>query len=333
MTYDLLAWPVDRAMSKDEAIVEIGERTGTWRIGLGHDRRLDPFVAAMKHRFPGLDRGVSEVPMEFGVHRTWVFMGLPWSYVAGLIEVIGSIAFEAGMALFDPQRDEVALPLPFGTEPLGTSGVEAHERAAERAFELIRQGLPVSADDLPIVGPNANARGAGFKVMSPLGFEITPDIEAEVLADPLRVPTKLQSPEGRAEVLRQLDSTRVEDRHRALSMLGGWDPDPDVRAALRPLLESDDVFVVGQACSALAHQRSVGDLPAMLVAVHRMSPADGGTLEAMLMPLAATLELAKRAGPEAVADAKSKARGWAQSGSGRGHPSARLEAALAELLD
>ena len=35
MSYDLLGWPVDRALSTEEAIAEIQERAGGWPIGLG----------------------------------------------------------------------------------------------------------------------------------------------------------------------------------------------------------------------------------------------------------------------------------------------------------
>ena len=56
MSYDLYAWPVDRAMSADEARVEIGGRSNGWSFGLGHDKRLDPFVQAMERRSRGWGR-------------------------------------------------------------------------------------------------------------------------------------------------------------------------------------------------------------------------------------------------------------------------------------
>src|SRR5688572_25719 len=172
-------------MSVDGARVEILDRSGKWAIGLGRDRRLGPFVRAMQQRYPGLGSPVVELPMEFDVHRNWVFMALPWSYVAGLIEVIAPLAFAEGLALYDPQRDLVALPAPFGTEPLGVEGVGEHERMAEQAFDRILQGTPTGLDGQPL-DVAAESAGDGFRITSPLGFEITPDIEAEVLADPTR---------------------------------------------------------------------------------------------------------------------------------------------------
>jgi HEAT repeat protein len=168
--------------------------------------------------------------------------------------------------------------------------------------------------------------------MSPLGFEITPDIEAEVQADPTRVPSSLQTSERKAELLSQVIDERAAVRHQALTMLTGWDPDPDVRVALRPLLSDDDVHVVRFASMALARQGSPTDLPALLDAVHDMSPADGGTLEAMLGPLMAALDLAALVGPEAVVDVKAKAQAWRVPPT-RGRPSETLlEAELDRLL-
>jgi hypothetical protein len=168
------------------------------------------------------------------------------------------------------------------------------------------------------------ARQAGFATMSPLGFEITPDIEAEVMANPLRVPISLQTPERKAELLHKLtsDRTTAADRHAALQMLGGWDPDAEVQAALRPMLEADDAFVVGSASSGLARQGDPADLAALLAAVHRMSPSDGGTAEAMYMPLQAALQLAARADEDAVPEVKRKAREWLQAPAGA-RPSSR----------
>ena len=108
-------------------------------------------------------------------------------------------------------------------------------------------------------------------------------------------------------------------RHRALAQLAAWDPDEAVAAALRPLLGSDDIFEAGQAAAGLARQRDVTDLPAVLGLLHRVSPADGGSVEAMLVPLRAALDLAALAGPEIVAGVRSRARTW------RGEPRTRRQ--------
>ncbi len=150
----------------------------------------------------------------------------------------------------------------------------------------------------------------GFRVMSPLGFEITPDIEAEALADPGRMPTSLQTPERRAQLIADIESKLVAERHRAIGQLAAWDPDPEVAAALRPLLRSDDIFEASRAASGLARQADVTDLPAVLRLVHELSPDEGGSGEAMIEPLRAALSLAALAGPEIVDGVKARARGW-----------------------
>jgi len=132
----------------------------------------------------------------------------------------------------------------------------------------------------------------------------------EVHADPLRVSSSLQTPERKAELLAALVGSKVGDRHAALGQLAGWDPDDEVADALRPMLRSQDVFEAGQAAAGLARQRDITDLPGVLNVVHRFSPADGGTTEAMLIPLRAALSLAALAGPDAVEGVKSRARQW-----------------------
>ena len=101
----------------------------------------------------------------------------------------------------------------------------------------------------------------------------------------------------------------------AITRLAGWDPDPAVATALRPLLASDDVFAASRAASGLARQRDITDLPALLDLVYRLSPADGGTAGSMLEPLRATLDLAVLAGPEIVEGVRSRARTWRAAGS------------------
>ena len=71
----------------------------------------------------------------------------------------------------------------------------------------------------------------------------------------------------------------------------------EVATALRTLLPSDDVFEAGQAASGLARQGDITDLPALVALIHRMSPADGGTLEAMCAVLPPGLDLARIAVP------------------------------------
>jgi hypothetical protein len=160
---------------------------------------------------------------------------------------------------------------------------------------------------------------AGFHQQSPLGFEITRELRDEYLADPERMPTSLQTEERKAQFLEELAAGRVGARHAAILRLSGWDPDAEVAAALRPLLDSEDVYEAGQAALGLARQGDVTDLPAVMRVLHRVSPADGGTTEAMLQPLRAALALAALATPEIVEGVKVRAREW------RGDPRVRRQ--------
>jgi hypothetical protein len=166
-------------------------------------------------------------------------------------------------------------------------------------------------DDSALTGGGADRLAdAGFHQQSALGFEITRDLRSEYLADPTRMPTSLQTAERKAAFLSELAAARVGDRHGALLRLSGWDPDPEVAAALRPLLESDDVFEAGQAALGLARQADLTDLPAVMRLLHTVSPADGGTTEAMIAPLKAALALAALANPGIVEGVKVRAREW-----------------------
>jgi len=138
VSYQLFAWPVDRAMTTEEAIAEIHERSRRRSFGLGREQRVASFAAQMDEQFPEIGSIRSPIPMEFEVHRTWVFLALPWSMVTDLIGRIAYTAFEQGLALYDPQREIVALPAAFGDAPLALAGVEEHQRmAAEAMLDLM----------------------------------------------------------------------------------------------------------------------------------------------------------------------------------------------------
>ena len=330
MTYDLFILPADRALTVDEAAA-IVDRSGGFPFGIGHDKRLDPFIASMERRYGRL-RGINATPpFEFDIVRSHVFIGIPWVGVEEVVTAVGEAAFEAGVAVWDPQRALVGLPAPHGEAPMTADGTETHVRKAETAFSAIERGAtpadratrrtdPVrrrrngDAEEPPEAEPEA-ARKSAFPQMSPLGFEITPELAAEVAADPRRMPTSMQTPELRDSLVASLADGRVGDRHEAITRLAGWDPDPAVATALRPLLASDDVFEASRAASGLARQQDITDLPALLDLVYRLSPADGGTAGSMLEPLRATLDLAVLAGPEIVEGVRSRARTWRAAGS------------------
>ena len=312
MTFDLLLWPVDRALSADEALAMANTLNTTLPFGIGHDKRLDPFIAEMKGRYPGIG-GPDGPPCEFDVHRDHIFLGVSWSAVAGLVPVVADIAWRTGLAVYDPQQNIVGLPAPFADAPMSAEGVDGHVRTAESAFAAIERGTFSASGDSDAVmrrSVDDQLRAAGFRQFSPLGFEITPDVAAEVLADPMRMPPSMQTTDRKADLIAALSSTAVGARHAAIIQLAAWDDDPEVAAALRTMLGSEDVFEASQAANGLARQGDVTDFPALVDLVHRMSPADGGTLESMLAVLPAALDLAALAGPIAIDGLRSRALEW-----------------------
>jgi hypothetical protein len=337
VTFDLIVWPVARQLSTEEAMAEVERFGGRPSFLGGHDKRLDPFIAAIEARYPGIRRGQGDVPCEFDVMRDHIFLGIPWSRVDEVVRVVAETAWRTGVAVYDPQREAIGLPAPFAGAPMTTSGVEPHIATAERAFDAIERGAAMApgVDDATVIGSVSNElRAAGFRQMSPLGFEITPDIEAEVAADPARLPAKLQTPDRKAELLNDLSSPASGSRHQAIGQLAAWDPDPEVAAALRPMLLSDDVYEASQAATGLARQGDITDFPALLDLVHRMSPGDGGTFEAMLLVLPPALDLARQAGPVALDGLKARARQWRGELSPRAQPwHAEAYRAIDILLD
>ena len=345
MTYDLVVWPVDRALSLDEALSEVERVSHGVAIGLGHDRRLDRFIGEMEKRYPGiLGQAAEPPPCEFDVHRRHVFIGISWSDVEELVAVVAEAAWRTGTAVYDPQRETVGLPAPFAPAPLTVDGVEPHVRRADEAFAAIGRGAARAdgGDDDEVQRAIAEELGAaGFVTTGPLGVDATPQVVPDaaedvpaVAADQNRVPAALQTPELRDQLIAALGSPDAGTRHAAVTQLAGWDHDPEVAAALRPVLALDDVYAACLAATGLARQGDVTDLPAMVSLVYRMSPADGGTLESMLSALPPALDLAAVAGPVALDGLKARARLWRGDPSGREHPwelDARTR--MDELLD
>jgi hypothetical protein len=320
MTFDLTVFPVDRALTYEEAAAEVDRASG-WRLGFGHDRRLDPFLAEMERRYPGVrGAGPDWPPVEVGVTRGAVELGIAWSVVEELVPVICEVAYRAGLAVWDPQRELVGLPAPFAAAPLGPDGLTQHVSLANEAIGAVVAGTMTGEpfdDGRTQQAVSEQLRALGARRMSPFGFEITPELEDEVLADPTRYPPSLQTPDRRAALIAQLADPFSSERHQALVALSAWDADAAVAAALRPVLASDDVFEAGQAAQGLARQGDITDLPAVLNLVHRMSPDDGGTVAAMLLPVMAALSLASLAGPDAVAGVKARVASWRGTAAGR----------------
>jgi len=148
VSYELFAWPVDRPLPAHLAIAEIRVRAERRSLGFGRDRRVQAFASAMDEQYPGLGTASGPIPMEFDVHRDWVRIALPWTMARDLLGPIAWIAFEGGLALFDAQRDLVAMPRPFGRDPLPLADADQHERLAAQALGLLADGvgIPPGAD-------------------------------------------------------------------------------------------------------------------------------------------------------------------------------------------
>jgi hypothetical protein len=153
------------------------------------------------------------------------------------------------------------------------------------------------------------------------------------VAEPTDLTTAPQTPERKAQLLADLAAVHPGARHEALLNLSAWDPDPDVAEGLRSLITSEDVYEAGQAAMGLARQGDVTDLPALVALVHRLSPADGGTVDSMLLPLRAALHLAALAGPDIVEGLKVRARQWRVDRRARPQiPDRELDQQLDDLL-
>jgi hypothetical protein len=279
-----------------------------------HDARLDPFIAEMRRRYWRL-RGIGPLPppFELDVRAGHVFIGIPWSKAAEVSKAVGEAAYHAGLAVLDAQRTAVGLPAPYADTPMSAEGVEPHVASADDAVAALRRGAATApGDGQPDLRRAITDRlaAAGLLTTRPPGRAVTPESAGEDEADPMRLPSSLQTPERRAELIAALGATKSGERHRALGQLARWDPDPAVAAALRPILASDDVFAAGEAATGLARQGDITDLPGVLDLVYRLSPADGGNAETMLIPLRAALALAALGGPMAVDGVKDRARTW-----------------------
>ena len=151
---------------------------------------------------------------------------------------------------------------------------------------------------------------SGGEMWSPMGYQLTEETIVESMADPLRTPSALQTPERKASLIADLGSTKRRARSMALTQLAGWDPDPEVAAALRPLLRTGDEHQRWEAASAMVRQRATDTLDEVLDVVRRASPAEGGSNGTMLLPVQIALELAELIGPDAVARVKSMSSSW-----------------------
>jgi hypothetical protein len=85
----------------------------------------------MTERYPGLHGHEDQRPFEFDLMRKHVFIGVPESAAREVVEVVAEAAWSAGVAVFDPQRESVALPPPYGDAPMGLDGIDAHVGTAD----------------------------------------------------------------------------------------------------------------------------------------------------------------------------------------------------------
>jgi hypothetical protein len=144
VSYELIIWPVDHAMTVEEAIAEMEHASGGLQIGIGHDHRLNAFVETMHERYPGLHGNEEHRAFEFDVMRKHVVIAVPDSAALEVAAVVADAAWSAGVAVFDPQRHLVALPSPFGDAPMSLDGIDASlaDGDAEAIDRMTDEGGP-----------------------------------------------------------------------------------------------------------------------------------------------------------------------------------------------
>lgn len=313
MGYDLFIWPADAAVSHKQAMAKLRRLLEADRPGPPRDPRLAAFAAEVERRNPwmaSMDEPPADVTaFEFSVSRDYAFVGIFWDDVVQVGTEMDELARSHGLLVLDPQAERVALPEALGGEPLDwAAALEGREQFHDLTMQM---GEAFGATFDPVEAmrrTNEDMAAQGFRVSSPMGFDITPGMEAELFADPTRMPSSLQTPEARDRLLRDVHSKKRGTRTRALAQLSGWDPDPAVADALRELLDSDDEGDRFFAVSGIARQRDVGALDAVVAVLEREAAASGGDRISMLSPLRVALDLAALAGREEVGRVRARAR-------------------------
>ena len=191
MTFDLIVWPVDRELSTADALAEVERFGGRPSFLGGHDKRLDAFIEAIEARYPGIRRGQGDIPCEFDVMRDHIFLGISWSRVEEVVQVVAEAAWRTGVAVYDPQREAVGLPAPFAERADDLVGRRAatwrrRRRHSTRSSAAPRSRRARTTATVQRGRSRPSCARPASRHSSPLGFEITPDIEDEVRADPTR---------------------------------------------------------------------------------------------------------------------------------------------------
>jgi hypothetical protein len=306
VTYDLLVFATDRAISAAGAARKLARLADAGSAGTPTDTRLAAFAAEIERRHPWIatgDREPAGAPaFEFDRVPGFIFVGLGWPDVEAVGGEIAALAWATDLAIFDPQQEKVALPARLGgTGPLEWSALPALRDQMDGFLGLLSTSFDGAADEAAATRHVVEAVGSmGGWVESPSGYVLTPEMAAEMLRDPARLPSQLQTPDNRARLLRDLGSKKQRARSQALDQLSGWDPDPEVTAALRPYLASDDYVERFEAASGLARQRDTASLEAIIEVIRRDSPAGGASVGAMLIATRSALELAMLVDSDAV---------------------------------
>lgn len=313
MGYDLFIWPADAAVSPRQAMAKLRRLMEADRPGPPRDPRLAAFEAEVERRNPWMG-SLEEPPpdvaaFEFSVSRDYAFVGIFWDDVVKVGTEVGELARSHGLLVLDPQSGRVALPEALGGEPLDWAAAE--EGRAQFHDVVGQMGEAFGATFDPVEAArrfHEDMAAQGFRISSPMGFDITPGMEAELFADPTRMPSSLQTPEARDRLLRDARSKKRGVRQRALMQLAGWDPDPAAASLFRELLGADDEWVRFIAVQGVARQRDAGAVDAVVAVLEREAAASGGQRTSMLAALRAALDLAALAGPGDVQLVRSRAR-------------------------
>ncbi len=248
---------------------------------------------------------IERVDEELNESREHVFLGIPWSFVSEVGAAAQEIAFSNDLLLYDPQSETAIVPPKFGGEPADWTApvdadVEALANEMAATFEVDTSDFDLSNERDAMRALVREIEAGGGKIEVPMGFEVTEDIVGEVVDDPNRLPSKLQTPETKARLIANLRSPKNRPRMEAVTQLAGWDADDEVDTALREGLTSDDEFVRWTAASGLARHGFVDAFDEVLEVLRRASPTGEGDVGRMVMPTMSALELAAKIGQPAV---------------------------------
>jgi hypothetical protein len=286
--------------------------------------RLEPFVAAIRQRFPWV-ASASEPPsddneFEFVAAGSYVFVGIPWVNAERVGKQIHNLAHVHELAVFDAQRSSVALPPRLGGKHRDWQASPAEVAAFHTLVNALDGAIGDShrTNETDIADFLGGLIDRGVRVQNRLGDDLGPEDIKRGLEDAGALPRRLQTPDRKAAALAAIGSEPSPRRSDAIMELAGWEPDPDIRLALRDVIKSTDPLERAAALSGLVRQGAVEALDDVLGIVQR--DARSGDSAALFISSRAAIRLAESLGPSAERRVQELIDAWAGP-SARNQPS------------